>query len=59
MPETVDWIIIGDFNLYKSSEDRNQPSGDHLDMYLFNEAVSSLDPVEIPLKGRKFTWSNK
>ena len=28
-------------------------------MYLFNEAISSLGFVELPLKGRRFTWSNK
>ena len=28
-------------------------------MYLFNEAISFIGLVEIPLKGRKFTWSNK
>jgi len=59
MPETVDWIIVGDFNLFRSPEDRNQPGGDLLDMYLFNEAISFLGLIEIPLKGRKFTWSNK
>lgn len=25
----------------------------------FNEAISSLGLIEIPLKGRRFTWSNK
>lgn len=28
-------------------------------MYLFNEAISALGLVELPLKGRRFTWSNK
>jgi exonuclease III len=59
MPDSVDWLIVGDFNLYRSPEDRNQPGGDHLDMYLFNEAISKLGLVDIPLKGRRFTWSNK
>jgi hypothetical protein len=27
-------------------------------MLLFNEAISNLGLVELPLKGRKFTWSN-
>ena len=30
-----------------------------LKMYLFNEAISALGLVELPLKGRRFTWSNK
>jgi hypothetical protein len=28
-------------------------------MYLFNEAISALGLVELPLKGRRFTWTNK
>lgn len=28
-------------------------------MLLFNEAMSALGLVELPLLGRKFTWSNK
>lgn len=42
MPDSVDWIIVGDFNLCRSPDDRNQPGGDHLEMYLFNEAISIL-----------------
>jgi hypothetical protein len=28
------------------------------DMLLFNEAISNLGIMELPIKGRKFTWSN-
>jgi hypothetical protein len=28
-------------------------------MLLFNEAISKLGLVELPLKGKHFTWSNK
>ena len=59
MPDTVNWLLVGDFNLYRSSKDRNKPRGDHLEMYLFNEAISALGLVELPLKGRRFTWTNK
>lgn len=59
MPDTVDWIVTSDFNLCRSSDDRNQPGGDQVDMYLFNEAISFLGLVDIPLKGRRYTWSNK
>lgn len=59
MPNSVSWLIVGDFNLYRSPDDRNRPGGDHLEMYLFNEAISALGLVELPLKGRWFTWSNK
>ena len=59
MPEQVDWLILGDFNLLRSPADRNKPGGDANDMLLFNEAISALGLVELPLYGKKFTWSNK
>jgi len=59
MLDLVDWIIVGDFNLRHSPDDRNQHVVDHRDMYLFNDAISSLGLVDIPLKGRRCTWSNK
>jgi hypothetical protein len=33
--------------------------GDLNDMFLFNDAMSALGLVELPLKGRRFTWTNK
>ena len=29
------------------------------EMWLFNEAISSLGLIELPLYGRKYTWTNK
>ena len=58
MPDNVDWIILGDFNFIRSREDRNKPGGNVNDMLTFNEAINNLGLVELPLKGRKFTWSN-
>lgn len=59
MPVNIDWLIVVNFNLCHSPDDRNQPEGSQADMYLFNEAISYLGLIDIPLKGRKFTWSNK
>jgi len=59
MPEFTNWLLVGDFNLYKSPADRNKPGGDNTEMYLFNEAISALGLIELPLKGRRFTWTNK
>jgi hypothetical protein len=58
MPDTMDWIIMGDFNFIRSPSDRNREGGDVNDMISFDEAISNLGLVELPLKGRKFTWSN-
>lgn len=59
MPDEVDWLIVGDFNLYRIPQDRNRPGGNVADMLLFNGAISALGVVEIPLYGRKYTWTNK
>lgn len=59
MPDEMDWLIVGDFNLIRKLEDRNRPSGSVGDMMMFSNAISSLGLVEIPLHGRKFTWTNK
>lgn len=59
MPDSVNWLLVGDFNLYRSPEDMNKHGGDQVEIYLFNEAISALGLVELPLKGRRFTWTNK
>jgi hypothetical protein len=59
MPDHVDWLVVGDFYLYRNPEDRNKPGADSSEMQLFNEAISKLGLMELPLKGKWFTWSNK
>jgi hypothetical protein len=56
MSEDLDWFLLGDFNLIRKPEDRNEPGG-NLKMFLFNKSIFKLGLVEIPLQGRKFTWS--
>jgi hypothetical protein len=58
MPNDTDWLIMGDFNFIRNPHDRNKPGGNIFEMLQFNEAISNLGLVEIPFKGRKFTWSN-
>jgi exonuclease III len=57
--EDEKWLIVGDFNLIRKPENRNKPGGDVNEMLLFNEAISSLGLVELPLYGRRYTWTNK
>jgi len=47
--------VIGDFNLIRRPKDRNKEGADVQEMFLFNEAISVLDLVEIPLLGRHYT----
>lgn len=55
MPSHVHWLIVGDFNLYRSPADRNRDGADLSEIFLFNDAISSLGLVELPLKGKHFT----
>lgn len=59
MPEDWDCLIVGDFNLCRSVQNRNKPGGDLTEMNMFNEVINRQGWVEMPLIGRKFTWSNK
>jgi hypothetical protein len=52
------WLLVEDFNFIRSQEKRNKPGGDVNDMFLFNEIIGRLGLLELPLKGRSFTWSN-
>jgi hypothetical protein len=59
MPDDQPRLIVGDFNLIRRPENRSRPTGDNNLMMAFNEAISKLGVIEIPLSGQEFTWSNK
>lgn len=59
MAEDCNWLVMGDFNLIRSPDDRNRPGGNTSEMLAFNNAISALGLIELPLKGRKYTWSKK
>ena len=52
------WLLMGDFNFYRSEENRNRPGGNFEDSLVFNSIISQLGLIELPLKGRSYTWSN-
>jgi hypothetical protein len=52
------WFFVGDFNFYRSLENRNREGGNMQDIIVSNSIISNLGLQEIPLKGRKYTWSN-
>jgi hypothetical protein len=58
IPAEENWIILGDFNFVRSQDNRNRPGGDINDMFLFNEIIGHLGLLELPIKGRAYTWSN-
>ena len=58
MLDEHNWLVMGDFNHIRYPHSRSNEGGNINDMLAFNEAISNLALVEIPLKGRNFTWSN-
>jgi hypothetical protein len=51
-------MIVGDFNFYRSIENRNREWANIQDIMTFNQIISNLSLQEIPLKGRNYAWSN-
>ena len=49
---------MGDFNFIRAPENRNKPGGSMNDMYTFNDFIRCQSLIELPIKGRSFTWSN-
>jgi hypothetical protein len=42
MPDDMDWLLVGDFNLIRRMRDRNKPGGDVQNMLDFNAVISNL-----------------
>jgi hypothetical protein len=59
MPDDQSWIIMGDFNLIQRPKNKNRLGDDSNMMMAFNDAISKLEVIEIPLSGQEFTWTNK
>ena len=57
-PNPDRWLILGDFNMILSAEDKNNSNINRRLMGAFRSMVEELELKEISLTGRKFTWSN-
>jgi hypothetical protein len=51
--------VAGDFNLSRSLDDRNNDNFSALDASMFNTATNDLCLLELPLRDRLYTWSNR
>jgi hypothetical protein len=58
MPDDMEWLLVGDFNLIHRMSDRNKPGGDLQNMLHFNVVISNLRVEELKLHGHQFTWTN-
>jgi hypothetical protein len=52
------WPRKGDFNLILSAEEKSNSNLNRRLMGSFKSVIDDLELRELPLKGRKFTWSN-
>lgn len=55
IPDNSNWLFLGDFNFYRSTGNMNKPGGNLNDIFIFNEVISHLGLLEIPIKGRALT----
>jgi exonuclease III len=51
IPDESLWLLVGDFNFYRFSDNRNRERANINDMATFNEIISYLSLVELPIKG--------
>jgi hypothetical protein len=52
------WLVAGDFNLIYRDEDKNNPNLNQAIMGRFRKWIDDMAVSELPLHGRKFTWSS-
>lgn len=58
-PDGIPWLLCGDFNVTLSSGDRtNLNNNNWRESIKFNELLLELDLIDLPLRGRNYTWSN-
>jgi exonuclease III len=57
--DATPWIIAGDFNLTRDPLDRNNDNFSPANASLFNDCINDLALIELPLRDRQFTWSNR
>jgi endonuclease/exonuclease/phosphatase family metal-dependent hydrolase len=59
MPIDEEWLLVGDFNMYRRQSDRKRNEGNIQNMLEFNNAINNLRLEELKLFGNKYTWTNK
>ncbi|CAN6253863.1 unnamed protein product [Urochloa humidicola] len=57
--DSTPWLLLGDFNLTRTPEDKNNSNFHATEANLFNETLHALGLIELPLLDRAYTWSNK
>ena len=58
IPNNENWLLVGDFNFIRALDNCNKPGRNISDMITFNDFIISQFLIELPVKGRLYTWSN-
>jgi hypothetical protein len=53
----IPWLICGDFNLVLEADERSTNRLTVMDRE-FRRVVNGLELIDLPLQGRRYTWSN-
>lgn len=53
------WLVMGDYNIIVNAEDKNNANLNRAMMGRFRRLINDLGLIDVPLHGRKFTWSNQ
>jgi len=53
------WLIVGDFNIIVREEEKNTGIINRAMMGRFRWPINDLNLKELPMVGRRFTWSNQ
>ncbi|KAL9673474.1 hypothetical protein QQ045_029732 [Rhodiola kirilowii] len=53
-----EWVIGGDFNSVLLEEERSRSTFNGNDANLFQDFIQAMEVLDLPLKGRRFTWGN-
>jgi hypothetical protein len=51
-------MLVGDFNFYRYADNMNRSGGNFNYFLVFNNIISHLGLIDLPIKGRSYTWSN-
>jgi exonuclease III len=57
--QNIPWVLCGDFNVTLAPDERNTTSQNWRGMFNFADLINNLDLIDLPLNGRRFTWSNE
>lgn len=53
------WVLTGDFNMIYQAADKNNSNMNRALMGRFRSFLDDTNITEVPLHGRKYTWSNE